>query len=50
MTHCPRLIEIARPIREISAEMLYRQVQYLVQEDYWSRQGEEVMAANAAKG
>jgi hypothetical protein len=74
---CPRLIEVALPIREISAEtvrdkslrhghastlhklriiqdpnsrlkpeMLYRQIQYLVQEDDWSHQGEEVPAGD----
>lgn len=47
---CHRLIQVALPTLEISAEVLYRHVQYPVQEDCWSRQGEEVMAPNAGKG
>lgn len=78
---CPRLIEVALPIREISAEsvrdkslrhghistphlwwarwpwlriiqdsisklnpeMLYRQIQYLIEENDWAKQGEKVV-------
>lgn len=38
----PRLRIIQDPISKLSPEMLYRQVQYLVEEDDWAEQGEEV--------
>ena len=38
----PRLRIIQDPITHLTPEMLYRQVQYLVQETDWVEQGEEV--------
>jgi hypothetical protein len=40
----PRLRIIQDPISRLSPEMLYRQIQYLVEEDDWASQGEEVEA------
>ena len=46
VTHCkgkrPRLRTIQDPIPKLTPEMLYRQIQYLVEEDDWARQGQEV--------
>jgi hypothetical protein len=39
----PRLRIIQNPISRLSPEMLYRQVQFLVEEDDWSSQGEEIV-------
>jgi hypothetical protein len=33
---------IQDPISRLNPEMLYRQIQYLVEEDDWAQQGEEV--------
>ncbi len=41
-TDQPRLYIIQDPISKLKPEMLYRQVQYVVDEDDWSRYGEEV--------
>lgn len=38
----PKLRIIKNPISKLSPEMLYRQIQYLVKEDDWGQQGEEV--------
>jgi predicted GIY-YIG superfamily endonuclease len=38
----PRLRIIQDPISKLSPEMLYRQIQYLVEEGDWAQQGEEV--------
>lgn len=55
MTHCkpalseaeggerPRLRIIQDPVPKLSPEMLYRQVQYLVQEADWADKGKEVI-------
>ena len=40
----PRLRIIQDPISKLNPEMLYRQVQFLVEEDDWAQQGEEVVA------
>jgi len=40
----PRLRIIQDPISRLNPEMLYRQIQYLVEEGDWTRQGEEVEA------
>jgi hypothetical protein len=40
----PRLRIIQDPISRLSPEMLFRQIQYLVDESDWARQGEEVQA------
>jgi superfamily II DNA/RNA helicase len=40
----PRLRIIQDPISRLKPEMLYRQIQYLVEEGDWARQGEEVEA------
>jgi superfamily II DNA or RNA helicase len=47
----PRLKIIQDPVPKLKPEMLYRQVQYLVDEDDWSHQGEdaEVPIAGAAE-
>ncbi len=45
---CPRLIEVALPIQGIRAEMLYRQVQSLVEESDWASQGEAVVPESEA--
>ncbi|MBU1023740.1 DUF3883 domain-containing protein, partial [bacterium] len=46
VTHCksdsPKLKIIQNPISKVKPEMLYRQIQYLVDEKNWSSQGEEV--------
>ena len=46
VTHCkserPHLRVIQYPIAKLTPEMLYRQVQYLVEEADWSERGEEV--------
>jgi hypothetical protein len=39
----PRLRTIQDPISRLSPEMLYRQVQYLVEEGDWAQHGEEVL-------
>lgn len=48
VTHCkgaqPRLRIIQDPISKLNPEMLYRQVQFLVEENDWARKGEEVSA------
>jgi len=38
----PRLRVIQDPISKLTPEMLYRQIQYLVEADDWARQGHEV--------
>ncbi|MFQ5903619.1 MAG: hypothetical protein ACE5JO_08010, partial [Candidatus Binatia bacterium] len=38
----PSLRIIQDPISKLSPEMLYRQVQYLVEESDWANQGKEV--------
>lgn len=38
----PRLRIIQDPISKLNPEVLYRQIQYLVEEDDWERQGEEL--------
>lgn len=38
----PRLRIIQDPISKLNPEALYRQIQYLVEEDDWIRQGEEL--------
>lgn len=38
----PRLRIIQDPISRLNPEMLYRQIQYLVEEGDWAREGEEV--------
>jgi hypothetical protein len=38
----PRLRIIQDPISRLKPEMLYRQIQYVVQEGDWAQQGEEV--------
>lgn len=47
VTHCkgkqPRLRILQDPMASLNPEMLYRQVQYLVQEADWSSYGEEVL-------
>jgi len=40
----PRLRIIQDPISKLNPEMLYRQIQYLVEEGDWAQQGEEVEA------
>jgi len=40
----PRLRIIHDPMAQLTPEMLYRQVQWLVQDADWSRKGEEVVA------
>jgi hypothetical protein len=40
----PRLRIIQDPISRLNPEMLYRQIQYLVEEGDWAQQGEEVDA------
>jgi superfamily II DNA or RNA helicase len=40
----PRLRIIQDPISRLNPEMLYRQIQYVVQEGDWAQQGEEVEA------
>jgi hypothetical protein len=46
----PRLRIIQDPISRLNPEMLYRQIQYLVEEGDWAAQGEEVTAGlEAAK-
>jgi hypothetical protein len=40
----PRLRIIQDPISSLNPEMLYRQIQYLVEEGDWAQQGEEVEA------
>jgi len=40
----PRLHIIQDPISKLNPEVLYRQIQYLVEEGDWARQGEEVEA------
>jgi hypothetical protein len=46
VTYCkgerPRLRIIQDPIARLKPEMLYRQIQYLVEESDWAQQGEEV--------
>ncbi len=46
---CPRLRIIQDPVPRLNAEMLYRQVQYLVDEEDWSRQGEEVVPGGGSE-
>ncbi|MEW5863223.1 MAG: hypothetical protein AB1773_06455 [Pseudomonadota bacterium] len=38
----PRLQIIQDPISKLHLEVLYRQIQYVVEEGDWSQQGEEV--------
>ena len=45
----PRLRIIQDPISKLSPEMLYRQVQYLVDEDDWRTHGEEVPTPSEAR-
>ena len=40
----PRLHIIQDPISKLNPEMLYRQIQFLVEEDDWARQGQEIEA------
>lgn len=40
----PRLRTIQDPISKLNPEMLYRNIQYVVEEGDWGRQGEEVEA------
>jgi hypothetical protein len=40
----PRLRIIQDPISRLNPEMLYRQIQFVVEEDDWVRQGEEVVS------
>jgi len=46
VTYCkgekPRLRIIQDPVPKLNAQMLYRQVQYLVDERDWLQQGEEI--------
>ena len=46
VTHCkgerPRLRIIQNPMAQLTPQMLYRQVQYLVSENDWQQRGEEV--------
>jgi superfamily II DNA or RNA helicase len=46
----PRLHIIQDPISRLKPEMLYRQVQYLVEENDWAQQGEEVSSGIEAAG
>lgn len=39
---CPRLRVIQNPISKLKPEMLFRQIQYLVEEGDWATKGEEV--------
>lgn len=39
---CPRLHMIQNPMAHLSPEVLYRQVQYLVDQKDWQNEGEEV--------
>jgi len=52
VTHCkganPRLRIIQNPMAQLTPEMLYRQVQYLVEENDWRQKGEEVHDLPAA--
>ncbi|GEM_PF-6886931 len=41
---CARPAIIQDPISSLNPEMLYRQIQYLVEEGDWAQQGEEVEA------
>ncbi len=47
VTHCarerPRLYILRDPMAQLTPEMLYRQVQWLVQEADWAQRGEEVV-------
>lgn len=45
----PRLRVIQDPISRLNPEMLYRQIQYMVEEGDWSQQGEEVEAPPGTK-
>ncbi|GIV04317.1 MAG: helicase [Fimbriimonadales bacterium] len=44
----PRLRIIQDPIAKLSPEMLYRQIQYVVEEGDWAQQGEEVLSVAMA--
>jgi len=44
----PRLRIIQDPISRINPEMLYRQIQYLVEENDWSQKGEEVVQSGGS--
>ena len=46
----PRLRTIQDPISKLTPAMLYRQIQYFVEEDDWAQQGEEVEARPDAGG
>ena len=54
VTYCkdkqPRLRIIQDPFSKLSPEMMYRQVQYLVAEDDWARQGREVETTGEVEG
>lgn len=45
----PRLRIIHEQISGLGPEMLYRQVQFVVEEDDWAQQGEEVEAPSKAE-
>ena len=53
VTYCkgerPRLRIIRDPISKLTPEMLYRQVQYIVEEHDWAKQGQEVETAGHTK-
>ncbi|MBI2930417.1 MAG: DUF3883 domain-containing protein, partial [Planctomycetes bacterium] len=46
----PRLCIIQDPMAKLSAELLYRQVQYLVEEKDWRAHGEEIQGAQQDGG
>ena len=46
----PRLRVIQDPISRLKPEMLYRQIQFVVEEGDWAQQGEEVLAPDSSEG
>jgi superfamily II DNA or RNA helicase len=46
----PRLRVIQDPISKLNPEMLYRQIQFVVEEGDWAQQGEEVLAPDSSEG
>ncbi len=42
----PRLRIIRDPIPKLNPEMLYRQVQFMVEEGDWSSRGKEIISGN----
>jgi len=45
-----KLLKVTPPMWEISPEMLYRQVQFLVEESDWSGEEQEIDLSQAQRG